>query len=456
MLEASRPVLFLDYFRVPHRVGTAESPPGYAGIRPGRGNAPSLLWRVWDGERPNPRPFLLDGIRLFAALDESHCGEQRELPTVAPRREPDGTVVLPFDIDEAITAFWSEAYTAATAAGSRSKRLATRAYYRARPFLPRRTQIAMRRVLARVQARTAFPRWPVETALHDLYRFLFAELERLSEEPLPWIAPWPSPYTWALVLSHDVERRVGYHNLHVLGDVERALGFRSSWHLVPARDYVVEDERIKRLRDDGFEVGVHGLYHDGRDLESVEVVHERLPAIRTHAERWRAAGFRSPATHRDWRLMPLLGFDYDASYPDTDPFEPQSGGCCTWLPFMNGNVVELPLTLTMDHTLFVILNRRDESLWIEKTEFLRQHGGLAQLLTHPDYMLAPELVAAYRRYLERYARDESVWKPLPREVSSWWRRRRESSLERSGGSWRVVGPAAEAANVSFGWTFPRP
>ena len=68
---------------------------------------------------------------------------------------------------------------------------------------------------------------------------------------------------------------------------------------------------------------MHGLYHDGRDLESEKTLLERLPAIRSHAERWGAVGFRSPATHRDWRLMRLLGFEYDSSSPDTDPFEPQ-------------------------------------------------------------------------------------------------------------------------------------
>ena len=72
--------------------------------------------------------------------------------------------------------------------------------------------------------------------------------------------------------------------------------------------------------------------------------------------------------------MPLLGFDYDSSYPDTDPFEPAAGGCCTWLPFFNGDLVELPITLPQDHTLFVIL-RRDSRLWLEKADVLRRAAG---------------------------------------------------------------------------------
>ena len=107
----------------------------------------------------------------------------------------------------------------------------------------------------------------------------------------------------------------------------------------------MDDETVAALTSAGFEVGVHGLYHDGRDLESERMLRKRLPEIRRYAERWRAVGFRSPATNRDWSLMPLLGFDYDSSFPDTDPFEPQAGGCCSLLPYFNGDLVELPITL---------------------------------------------------------------------------------------------------------------
>ena len=124
--------------------------------------------------------------------------------------------------------------------------------------------------------------------------------------------------------------------------------------------------------------------------------------MRDHAARWGAVGFRSPATQRNWEWMPLLGFDYDTSYPDTDPFEPQSGGCCSWLPFFNGNLVELPITLPQDHTLFVILGHQDERVWLDKTEQLRAAGGMALLITHPDYTDHGPLIAAYRRLLAAY------------------------------------------------------
>ena len=52
-------------------------------------------------------------------------------------------------------------------------------------------------------------------------------------------------------------------------DAEVEAGCRSSWNLVPKR-YEVADATVSDLRARGFEVGVHGLYHDGRDLESHE------------------------------------------------------------------------------------------------------------------------------------------------------------------------------------------
>jgi hypothetical protein len=357
---------------------------------------------------------------------------------------------LPFDPNAAILALWSERYGQVTAGAGRRgvKRLALRAYYTARPVLPRKFQILLRRRFARIQARASFPRWPIETALDDLLHFLLQCLAEAAGEPVPWIRPWPDGRAWALVLTHDVETATGYDALDRLSQVERSLGYRSSWNFVPRR-YRVDDARIQELWADGFEVGVHGLYHDGRDLESIETLRRRLPEMRTYAERWSSVGFRSPATRRRWDLMPLLGFDYDTSYPDTDPFEPDAGGCCSLLPFFNSDLVELPITLPQDHTLFVILQETDNHRWLEKTRFLRERGGMALLITHPDYMLEHTRLELYERFLGAFAEDRTKWHALPREVSEWWRARAETSAVRTGAEWTMVGQGADRARLAF-------
>ena len=462
MFEASASFDFFDYFRVPYRVvPRRDSTP--ARLQAGR--EAGLLWAPADTSRGHPLEARLGDIHLFARIVDNAeaakllpgAGWEPAEPLIgadgeevgALWRSEKGSLFLPFDPGEVMLSYWSERYLlpSGNSRRPRAKDLAMHAYYRVRPALPRGVQISLRRAFSHIQARTSFPHWPVETSLHDFYALLFRLAAEVAGEPIPYIAPWPHGCTWALVLTHDVETQYGYDRIVLMLDIERSMGLRSSWNLVPKR-YRIEDSLIEDLAAEGFEVGVHGLYHDGRDLESAGTLCERLPAIREHADRWGAVGFRSPATHRDWELMPLLRFDYDSSTPDTDPFEPQGGGCCSWLPYVNGDIVELPITLPQDHTLFVILRQGDEA-WLRKADFLRDRGGMALLITHPDYMVETRRLDAYARFLKAYADDPSVWHALPRDVSAWWRRRAASEIERRGAGWHIAGPAADEATVAF-------
>jgi hypothetical protein len=491
MFEASVPVLFFDYFRVPYRLAPIDPWPdklprlhplrwcGLARWTPAAASGRALRWPVLDEHAPDSPlgastvrgEYQLGSIPIYGrVLPDDICRswlaetgirwapstpvrDRRGVQVAAHWQGADGSIFLPYDPGEIIRNYWSEAYRDAVgwSLAPPVKRAAVAAYYRARPLLPRGAQISMRRVFSRVQARVRFPRWPIETALHDLYAKLFDDLTRVAGEPVPFLSPWPNGRTWAFVLTHDVETAAGSEKIHVLRDVELDTGYRSSWNFVPKR-YVTDDAVVDELTRQGFEVGIHGLYHDGRDLESMATLQERLPAIRRYADRWHAVGFRSPATYRVWDWMPLLGFDYDTSYPDTDPFQPQSGGCCSLLPYFNQDTVELPITLPQDHTMFVILNKPDASLWIDKAEHVREQGGMALVLTHPDY-LDERLLTGYRLLLARFADDSSAWRPLPRDVSAWWRRRAASRIERTPDGWQVVGPAGGEATIAY--TTPR-
>jgi peptidoglycan/xylan/chitin deacetylase (PgdA/CDA1 family) len=363
-------------------------------------------------------------------------------------RSTEGATILPFDPDEQVANLRSERYLDLVESRMPSPTgLARRIYYAVRPALPRAAQLAVRRAFTRVQARATFPRWPVEPALHDLVSLVLQRVADAVGQPVPYIASWPRGKSWALVLTHDVETAAGRDAIDMVRAVEEAAGYRSSWNLVPER-YRVPDALVERLQAAGCEVGVHGLRHDGRDLESLRTLESRLPEMRRWARRWRAVGFRSPATHRVWEWMPRLGFVYDSSYPDTDPYEPMAGGCCCWIPFFNREMVELPITLAQDHTMFVIL-RRDESLWRQKAEFLRARGGMALALVHPDYMRQDGRLAAYSRLLGEFRDDATAWKALPCEVAEWWRRRAATAVRLIDGRWQPVGPAETEAAIAF-------
>jgi peptidoglycan/xylan/chitin deacetylase (PgdA/CDA1 family) len=474
--EASGPNPLLDYFRIPYDVfegtATAERLPlpgcGWIRSRSQDGTTRYLLWpSVGLEELEAPDRHDLDSIVVYASVlpdrvAEALLADSGSWTRIGAVRSPNGSraaslwresggsVLLPFDPAEAALSCWSEVYLRAGtgSAVGRSLPLALPLYYRLRPYLPRSLQIRLRRALSRLQSRSAFPRWPIETSLHDLYGLFLDLVQDVARQPVPFLAAWPKGREWALVLTHDVETAAGCERVPAMREVEERLGLHSSWNLVPLR-YETPPSLVAELQEGGHEVGVHGLYHDGRDVESRERLEERLPAIRDYASRWNAVGFRSPATHRAWDLMPLLGFDYDSSYPDTDPYEPQAGGCCTWLPYFNRELVELPITLPQDHTLFVILGHRDETLWLEKSEFLRSRGGMAVALTHPDYVFEQPLLGSYERFLASFAGDPTAWHALPREVSAWWRRRAASTPVLGRGEWRVEGPAAGEARVLF-------
>ena len=105
--------------------------------------------------------------------------------------------------------------------------------------------MSMRRSFSRVQSKSQFPRWPLETALHDFYDFLFTLVTGLAQRPVPFIGVWPRRWTWALVLTHDVEAQVGYDKLPELLRVEVEAGYRSSWNFVPENRYVVDDITVE-------------------------------------------------------------------------------------------------------------------------------------------------------------------------------------------------------------------
>src|SRR5213594_2424282 len=207
-----------------------------------------------------------------------------------------------------------------------------RAYYRFKPLLPRPVQVWARKRYARTRGRVSFPAWPVETRCWDLASEWLERTTIAAGGNLPILEFWPEGRQFALVLTHDVELQPGFDTIKTISRIEEDLGLRSSWNLVPRR-YRIDPEMIQWLWDSGHEVGVHGLTHDGKLFASRKVFEERLDAIHQYAVAWRAAGFRSPATHRNIEWMQSLKFEYDASFFDTDPFEPQRGGCCHVFPY---------------------------------------------------------------------------------------------------------------------------
>jgi peptidoglycan/xylan/chitin deacetylase (PgdA/CDA1 family) len=332
-------------------------------------------------------------------------------------------------------------------------------YYRMKPALPRTAQLAARRAYARRVRRrherdVRFPHWPIEPVLTErLEAQLRERLWRTGADRVPLIGLWPDGHRFAYVLTHDVEGPRGLANVPRVLEAERRHGMVSSWNLV-AEDYPIDPEIVATIRGAGGEIGLHGLTHDGRLFESRRSFERQLPRIRERVRAWGVEGFRSPSTLRNAAWMAELPVGYDSSFPDTDPFEPHPGGCCSILPFFLGPVVELPMTLVQDHTLFEILGERDIALWRHKAAWIARHGGLVTVLVHPDYMLSQERLRCYEELLAFLRSLPGGWAALPRDAARWWRRR--AALEDRLRHGEAIGEGAlAAASASVAWARER-
>jgi hypothetical protein len=298
-----------------------------------------------------------------------------------------------------------------------------RVYYLVKRLLPRPVIKELRRAHSAAALRDFPLGWPVEDRYRQfLWDTLAGVLARGDRAEARFVFFWPGGHTHALVLTHDIETADGQAWAPRLADLEEDLGFRSSFNFVTER-YPIDHGLIQELWRRGFEVGVHGLRHDGREFASRRTFERRARRINEHVARVGAAGFRAPLTHRHPEWMQALDVDYDASFFDTDPLEPIPGGTMSIWPFLLGHFVELPYTLAQDYTLTDVLEQRTPSLWLAKAEYVASRFGMVLGNVHPDYLRRPERWGIYREFLRIMRERPGAWNALPRDVATWWRRR---------------------------------
>ena len=305
--------------------------------------------------------------------------------------------------------------------------LARTIYYSLKPVIPTRVQTSLRKYLVKKKLNRCAGSWPIDILA--------------GAKPKNW-GGWPEGKQFALVLTHDVETLHGFYKTHALMKLEQDLGFHSSFNFVPERcdlseRYKVSAEILEYLNVNGFEVGVHGLKHDGKLYSSRKAFKHRAKRINHYLSEWGAVGFRSPAMHHNLKWLHDLHIEYDLSTFDTDPFEPQPEGMRTIFPFtVDRNprkkpYVEMPYTLPQDSTLFLFMGHTNCDIWKEKLEWIVEKGGMALLNTHPDYMnftdrnhyMKQYPSSIYEDFLRHVQKEYAglYWHALPRDVARFWR-----------------------------------
>ena len=136
-------------------------------------------------------------------------------------------------------------------------------FYFIKPIIPRGVQLWLRRQISLKKRKKYANVWPINFDS--------------AKPPQEW-GGWPDNKRFAVILTHDVESVKGHDKSLQLMEIDKSLGFKSSFNFVPEK-YSVSAELRKTIVENGFEVGVHGLNHDGKLFWSKAVFTGRAQKI---------------------------------------------------------------------------------------------------------------------------------------------------------------------------------
>jgi len=317
--------------------------------------------------------------------------------------------------------------------------------------------VHVRKYLQRVHlndwGRVPFPHWPVDrTAERILERLLTLSMKAQGAQSVPFVWFWPDGAKSCGMMTHDVEHLAGRRFCSQLMDLDDSVSIKSSFEIVPEKRYTVPVELLEEIRLRGFEINIHDLNHDGRLFVSQKHFRRAAERINAYGRQYGAHGFRSGGLYRNADWYDALEFSYDMSVPSVAHLEPQRGGCCSTMPFFIGKILELPLTMAEDYSLFHIMRDYSINLWREQLALVMASHGLASFIVHPDYVIERRARGVYQALLEHLAllREEGrIWFALPGEVDRWWRLRNQMRIVRDGSTWRIEGVGKERARLAF-------
>jgi hypothetical protein len=362
---------------------------------------------------------------------------------------------LPFNPTEIAEDLRAERYLSGRGGprGTRGQKFVWNAYYAIRPLLPLAARKHLHRIHLRDWKRIPFPHWPVDSTVDSLFKsVLVMVLQSSGLKNIPFIWFWPDGADGCAIMTHDVEAESGKRFISRLMDIDESFGIPASFQIVPEKRYKVGPELLESIRNRGFEVNVQDLDHDGRLFENRGEFARRAAKINQYGREYDAAGFRSAILYRNQDWYHLLDFEYDMSVPNVAHLDPQRGGCCTVMPYFVGDMVELPVTMTQDHTLFNVLKDYSLELWKRQAEMVVNQHGLISFIVHPDYIISERAQNTYRsllQYLAMLRAERNVWIALPGEVNRWWRLRNQMNVVRDGGRWLIEGSGHERARVAL-------
>jgi len=212
---------------------------------------------------------------------------------------------------------------------------------------------------------------------------------------------------FGVIMTHDVDTREGYeYGLSKFVEMEKQEDIVSTINMIPSSPaYDLDPDLVTNLIRDGFDIGMHGLHHDGKFAFLSD--YEQRARIFGAAKRAKelnlpSKGYRAPWLHRTKKMVSYLteaGFEWDSSFPDTDDSTPGYAvtGSRTVFPFYplyrdgetwkQSPMLEIPVSMPQDWALLYYYKLSEESIlrvWKKKMEYIKSKGGVAAFIIHPD------------------------------------------------------------------------
>jgi peptidoglycan/xylan/chitin deacetylase (PgdA/CDA1 family) len=287
-------------------------------------------------------------------------------------------------------------------------------------------------------------------------------INRLSAENLLFIQKWywPQGREFAVCLTHDVDKieegiehimkikdrfstltfigtllRISnpYMNIPKIVKIEKELNTKSSFYLLAnVYDLNKISKLVEKIKDYGWEIGLHGNFGTHNDAILLKTEKEKLENmlnIKINGVRNHFLKFENPKT---WIIQNELKFIYDSTVGFNDEIGFKAGICHPYHPPTNEwnrlGILELPLTI-MDATLWgykKYSELRAVSIFEELLKTIKNYHGLCTILWH-QCALKMRGGRIYEKLLRRLA-QENVFMTSGIEIAKWWLRREDTSI----------------------------
>ncbi len=229
------------------------------------------------------------------------------------------------------------------------------------------------------------------------------------------VEPWPRNYRCALTVRHDVDRVPSAEEADRLLAWERSRALRASWYWIHDR---LDPMLLRRLRDDGHEVALHGTALERKDAQ-LEHLRAEIGVDAVSGESLHGGGGDFWLGYPSVAAAAAAGLRYTEGVPSVMDFPYR-------FPVLTaaGEVIaESLLCLTHNHSVDDGVSRKRRHVRNAGVLAARRAAGhYLVLLNHPD--LNFEALRALVEQLD----DGTAWRATAAQVAQWWWRshRREA------------------------------